>query len=115
MPEAIDAFGLLAGSRNWTAADDAGMKRWFTRYYTWLTTSDAGKEEAGHPNNRGSWCQAQVAIMALFLFAAGYTHDPKYTDGLKRFECETTAQYEIIALGNKRTKTLSRTRSGEPS
>lgn len=207
MPEAMDAVGLLAGSRNWTAADDAGMKRWFTRYYTWLTTSDAGKEEAGHPNNHGSWCQAQVAIIALFLgktddarktliyvrdtripeqidakglqkyemvrtksfsysalnlralstlatvaqplgidlyqpskpgapgiltavdallpydpqhawpheqieknredsvcpalyFAAGYTHDPKYTDALKRFECETTAQYEIIALGN---------------
>ena len=207
MPEAIDAAGLLAGSRNWTAADDAGMKQWFTRYYTWLTTSDAGRHEAGTPNNHGSWCQAQVAIIALFLgktddarktliyvrdtripeqidakglqkyemvrtksfsysalnlralstlatvaqplgidfyqpskpgapgiltavdallpydpqhpwpheqieknredsvcpalyFAAGYTHDPKYTDALKRFECETTAQYEIIALGN---------------
>ena len=30
MPEALDAVGLLAGSRNWTAADEAGMQRWFT-------------------------------------------------------------------------------------
>ena len=207
MPEAIDAAGLLAGSRNWTAADDAGMKQWFTRYYTWLTTSDAGRHEAGTPNNHGSWCQAQIAIMALYLgktdearqtliyvrdtripaqidakglqkyelvrtksfsysalnlrglmtmatvarplgidlyqpsnpgapgiltavdallpydpqhpwpheqieknredsacpalyLAAGYTHDPKYTDGLKRFACETSAEYAIMALGN---------------
>ena len=207
MPEAIDAIGMLAGSRNWTAADDAGMKQWFTRYYTWLTTSDAGKEQAGRPNNHGSWCQVQVAAIALYLgktedarktliyvrdtripeeidakglqkyelartksfsysalnlhalttiatvaqslgmdlyrpskpsapgiltaidallpydpqhpwpheqiernredsicpalyFAAGYTHDPKYADALKRFECGTTAKDEIVALGN---------------
>jgi len=40
------------------------------------------------------------SVCPAVYFAAGYTHDPKYTDGLKRFECETTAQYEIIALGN---------------
>jgi len=206
MPEAVDAVGLLAGSKNWTAADDAGMRQWFTRYYTWLTTSDAGKDEAAHPNNHGSWCQAQVAIIALYLgktddarktllyvrdtripeqidvkgmqkyemahtksfsysalnlhalsvlatvaqplgldlykpatpdgpgiltamdallpydaqhpwpheqieknredsicpalyYTAGYTHDPKYADGLKRFGCEATAEDQIIALG----------------
>jgi hypothetical protein len=207
MPEVLDAVGLLAGSRNWPEADDAGMQQWFTRYYAWLTTSDAGKEEAGHPNNHGSWCQAQVAAIALFLgkqegarqvlifvrdhripdeidaqgmqqyemartksfsysalnlhalsvltsiaaplgidlyqpikpgapgiltavdallpydpqhpwpheqieanredsvcpalfYAAGYTHDAKYVDAEKRFECKTTAESAIIGLGN---------------
>lgn len=207
MPEVIDAVGMLAGSRNWTAADDAGMKQWFTRYYTWLTTSDAGKEQASRPNNHGSWCQVQVATIALYLgrtddarktlkyvrdtripeqidakglqkyelartksfsysalnlhalttiatvaqplgidlyqpakpgapgiltavdallpydprhpwpheqieknredsicptlyFAIGYTHDAKYIDGLKRFGCETSAKYAIVALGD---------------
>ncbi len=207
MPEAIDALGMLAGSANWSAADDAGMKQWFTRYYAWLTTSDAGKLEAGRPNNHGSWCQNQVAVIALFLgkvddarktltyvrdvripeeidaqgmqqyemartksfsysalnlhalttlaavaeplgidlyrsskpdapgiltaidallpfdkqhpwpheqiekdredsicpalnYAVGQTHDPKYADGLKRFACESTAEGEIVALGN---------------
>ena len=33
-------------------------------------------------------------------FAVGYTHDPRYTDALKRFQCEATAKDEIIALGN---------------
>jgi hypothetical protein len=207
MTDAVNAVGYLAGSKNWTASDDAGMKQWFTKYYTWLTTSDAGKEEQGHPNNHGSWCQNQVATIALFLgktddarktlisvrdvripneidaqgmqkyemartksfsysamnlhaltvlatvaqplgidlwqpskpgdpgiltainalmpydpqhpwpheqieanredslcpalyYAAGYTHDPKYVDAEKRFECTTTAQFEIIGLGN---------------
>jgi len=207
MPQALDAIGLLAGSSSWTAADDAGMKKWFTAYYTWLTTSDAGKEEAGHPNNHGSWCQAQVASIALFLgkaedarqtlifvrdhripneiddkglqkyelartksfsysalnlhaltvlatiaqplgidlykpakpgapgiltaidallpydaqhpwpheqieknredsvcpalyYIAGYTHDAKYTDGIKRFACEASAEDAVVALGN---------------
>lgn len=207
MPEAVDAAGLLAGSKSWTAADDAGMKSWFARYYSWLTTSPAGKAEAGHPNNHGSWCQNQVAIIALYLgkteqarsvlnfvrdtripdqidakgmqkyemartksfsysamnlhalttlaavarplgidlyqpkkpggpgiltaidallpydpqhpwpheqiepdredslcpslyYAAGYTHDPKYTDALRRFACEPSAADEIVALGD---------------
>jgi len=207
MPEAVDAVGLLAGSKNWTAADDAGMKDWFARYYSWLTTSEAGKAEASHPNNHGSWCENQIAAIALYLgkteearktllsvrdtripaqidakglqkyemartksfsysamnlhalttlaavarplgidlyqprkpgapgiltaldallpydpqhpwpheqiepdredslcpslyYAAGYTHDPKYSDALKRFACEASAVDEIAALGN---------------
>ncbi|MDR3734142.1 MAG: alginate lyase family protein [Acidobacteriaceae bacterium] len=207
MPQTLDAIGMLAGSKSWTAADDAAMKQWFAAYYKWLTTSAAGKEEALHPNNHGSWCQAQVAAIALYLgktdearqtliyvrdqripseiddhgmqkyemartksfsysalnlhalvvlatlaqplgmdlykpvrpgapgiltavdallpydpqhpwpheqieknredsvcpalyFALGYTHDVRYTDGVKRFGCENTAEYAIIALGN---------------
>jgi hypothetical protein len=110
MPEALDAVGLLAGSKNWTAADDAGMQAWFTKYYTWLTTTDAGKEEAGHPNNHGSWCQAQVASIALFLGKPDearktltYVREvriPEQIDaqGLQKYEMARTKSFSYSAL-----------------
>ena len=67
LPMAIDAAGLLAGSKNWTAADDAGIQRWFADYYTWLTTSAAGKHESAAHNNHGSWYHEQAGPMAIFL------------------------------------------------
>jgi hypothetical protein len=64
---AVDAIGLLAGSKSWTPEDQAGMNKWFTAYYAWLTTSDAGHEEKAATNNHGSWFAAQEASIAMFL------------------------------------------------
>lgn len=71
---AIDAAGMLKGSKDWTAADDAGMQAWFAKYYAWLTTSDEGKHEKAAPNNHGSWFAMQEAAIAMFL---GKTEDAK--------------------------------------
>lgn len=67
LPQAIDAVGYLAGSKSWTAADDAAMKRWCNDFYKWLTTSEAGVEESTKPNNHGSWYQVQAVSLALCL------------------------------------------------
>jgi hypothetical protein len=119
MPQAIDAVGYLAGSRNWTANDDAAMKQWFTRYYDWLTTTDAGKEEAGHPNNHGSWCQNQVAVIALYL---GKTDDARKTllyirdhripnqiddKGMQKYEMERTKSFSYSAMNLHALTTLA--------
>ena len=110
MPEALDAVGLLSGSKNWTEVDDAGMQRWFTRYYTWLTTSDAAKTEAGHPNNHGSWCQAQVASIALYLGKTEdarkvlvFVRDQRIPDeidahGMQQYEMARTKSFSYSAL-----------------
>jgi hypothetical protein len=71
---AIDAIGLLAGSKSWTPEDQAGMNKWFTAYYAWLTTTDAGHQEKAAPNNHGSWFAAQEASIAMFL---GKTDDAR--------------------------------------
>ena len=71
---AIDAIGLLAGSKSWTPEDQAGMNKWFTAYYAWLTTTDAGHHEKAATNNHGSWFAAQEASIAMFL---GKTDDAK--------------------------------------
>ena len=67
LPLAIDAVGLLAGSKSWTAVDDTGIRRWFADYYTWLTNSAAGKHESAAHNNHGSWFQEQAAPIAVYL------------------------------------------------
>lgn len=106
MPEALDAAGLLAGSKSWTAADDAGFKKWFTEYYNWLTTSKMGRQDNTRPNNHGTWHQVQVAAIALFL---GKTEDARQT--LERVKNERIPS-EIDASGMQkyemiRTKSFS--------
>jgi hypothetical protein len=70
----VDAIGMLAGSKSWTADDQAGMNKWFSAYYAWMTTTDAGHQEKAAPNNHGSWFAAQEASIAMFL---GKTADAK--------------------------------------
>jgi hypothetical protein len=63
----VDAVGLLEGSAAWTSADGERMRRWFEEYFTWLTTSAKGKEEANAKNNHGTWYDVQAVSIAFFL------------------------------------------------
>jgi hypothetical protein len=67
LPDVTDAVAILRGSKSWTAADEAGMKSWFSEYYEWLTTSENGRDEAAAKNNHGSWYDFQAVGIALFL------------------------------------------------
>lgn len=62
-----DAVGLLAGSTNWTKADDAAMRAWLGEFLRWAQTSANGRDERAAPNNHGSWYDAQIAHYALFV------------------------------------------------
>jgi len=75
LPFVIDAAGLLAGSKAWTAADDAGLRQWFTRYHNWLTTARIAIEEDHTANNHGSWFQAQITPIELYLGLADQARD----------------------------------------
>jgi hypothetical protein len=63
----VDAIGLLAGSKSWTASDQDGMQQWFTKYYAWLMANSNARKEANAPNNHGSWCAVQLASIGMFL------------------------------------------------
>jgi hypothetical protein len=67
IPKALDATGLLAGSKSWSAADDANVHEWFASYYQWLTTSKNAHDENKAPNNHGAWFQAQILPIELYL------------------------------------------------
>jgi len=63
----VDALGLLQGSKAWTAADQAGMKLWFSEFLNWMQTSNIGKDEMNAQNNHGAWYDAQRLSLALYI------------------------------------------------
>lgn len=63
----VDAIGLLAGSRTWLPADKRGMEQWFSAFLEWLRKSELGIQEGQNTNNHGTYYDAQVVALALFL------------------------------------------------
>ena len=66
LPQMADNIGLLRLSKSWKAADESGMKSWFTEYVSWLQTSKSGKKEAEAKNNHGTFYDNQIITLALF-------------------------------------------------
>jgi hypothetical protein len=63
----VDADGLLAGSKSWSADDSKKLKAWFRALLTYLEESEQGKNEQQAPNNHGTWYGVQTATYALYL------------------------------------------------
>jgi hypothetical protein len=63
----VDDVMLLRGAPGWTARDEAGIRDWSRAFLAWLQASPQGKEEAIQKNNHGTWYDAQVASLAVFV------------------------------------------------
>ena len=62
----IDGVGLIGPSGKLSAAEQAGLEKWFGDYLDWMYSSRSGREEDAAKNNHAMWFDAQVAQFALF-------------------------------------------------
>jgi hypothetical protein len=67
LADLVDAVGLLAGSKSWTANDQQRMLAWAADYLHWLTTSKIGLGEDAAINNHGTFYDVQAVSLALFI------------------------------------------------
>lgn len=119
LASAVDAIGMLQGSKAWTDADQKGMTEWFGKYYTWMRTSKNGQHEEAAPNNHGSWYAAQAASIASFLgknddvkAIAQRVHDqriPSQFDkaGMQKYELVRTNSFSYSAFNLEALTELS--------
>ncbi|MGA2916490.1 MAG: alginate lyase family protein [Sedimentisphaerales bacterium] len=63
----VDSIGLLGSSRHWSKKDQSALRTWMEEYLHWLRTSPNGQDEADARNNHGTWYDAQVVCLALFV------------------------------------------------
>lgn len=67
LADIVDAIGLLAGSKSWTATDQSGLEAWFGRFLRWMQESRNGREEHAAKNNHGTFYDVQAISFALFV------------------------------------------------
>lgn len=65
--ETIDALKLLEAYRGFSKADKASLKKWFTDYVRWLTTSEQAIEESKAENNHGTTYDTQLLAYSLYI------------------------------------------------
>jgi hypothetical protein len=63
----LDAVALLNESDAWTDTDHAALTAWMKQYLDWLQNDAMGKDESSEKNNHGTWYDAQVAAIAMFV------------------------------------------------
>ena len=64
--EMLGALKLLESYKRFTKADKKSLKKWFTEYVQWLTTSEQGIEESNAKNNHGTTYDTQLLAYSLY-------------------------------------------------
>jgi hypothetical protein len=65
--QVVQSAQLLRGSKAWTAEDDRGLKEWMREFARWMQESKVGKAEAAARNNHGTFYDATLTTLALYV------------------------------------------------
>ena len=63
----LDAVALLKETGAWSDEDQAALAAWMKQYLEWLQHDPQGEDERNGHNNHGTWYDAQVATIAMFV------------------------------------------------
>jgi hypothetical protein len=63
----LDSALVLQQTGAWTESDQAELVAWMKQYLNWLQQDPLGQDEASERNNHGTWYDAQVAAIAMFV------------------------------------------------
>jgi hypothetical protein len=63
----LDSVALLQQTNAWSDTDQAALVAWMREYLDWLQQDPMGQDEASERNNHGTWYDAQVAAIAMFV------------------------------------------------
>jgi hypothetical protein len=67
----VQGIALLEAAGGMDAGVSAGVRKWFTEFSAWMTTSRKGLDEKKSGNNHATWWTAQVAAYATLTRDAG--------------------------------------------
>jgi hypothetical protein len=102
--QTLDAVAVLdTGAPGWTMADQQGMRTWMTAMLNWLQTSALGKEEGTAVNNHGTWYDAGVVSVMVYLGQTAPARTLLMGSGMKRIATQVKAdgsQPEELARTN---------------
>jgi hypothetical protein len=62
-----DSVALLNETKDWSDSDQSALIAWMKQYLDWLRNDPQGKDEGSEKNNHGTWYDAQVAAIAMFV------------------------------------------------
>jgi hypothetical protein len=65
-PVLCDAIELVRTMEGITPGEYDALRAWFEEFLAWLLESDNGRDESAHPNNHGTWYDAQTLALAQF-------------------------------------------------
>src|SRR6185436_6318631 len=81
----VDGLAALdAGAPGWTATDRTAMQKWLTAFLAWMQTAPLAKEESRATNNHGTWYDAGVAALMVYLAQDTAAKTLIQTSGTKR-------------------------------
>lgn len=64
---AVQGIAFLDATGRWKPSDRLAVRKWFSDYLAWITTSKKGLDEKRTGNNHSSWWAAQAASYAILL------------------------------------------------
>ncbi len=101
----IEVEPILLHSEYWNMSDHEHLKDWYRKYYTWLLSSKLGKQAGTQfNNNHGSWYDAQVMAIAIYLDRKDFARDMAKLAKNRRIATQ-------IEPDGKQPEELKRTRS----